>query len=73
MRTSKNHTPFFKAVLSVFAAAFGVQSRKNMERDLSAHNPTVYVVATFVFLAVFIGGIIPVSYTHLTLPTTPYV
>ncbi len=62
MSTSKNRTPFFKAVLSVFAAAFGVQSRKNMERDLSAHNPMIYVVATLVFLAVFIGGLILAVY-----------
>ena len=66
MNTTKKRTTFFTALLSVFAAAFGVQSRKNMERDLSARNPMVYVVAILAFLAVFIGGILLV--VHLVTP-----
>lgn len=66
MNTTKKRTAFFTALLSVFAAAFGVQSRKNMERDLSARNPMVYVVAILAFLAVFIGGILLV--VHLVTP-----
>lgn len=40
------------------AAAFGVQKRKNMERDLNASNPLVYIVAALIFVSIFIGGIL---------------
>jgi len=48
---------FLTALMSVMAAAFGVQKRKNMERDLEASNPLVYVIAALVFVALFIGAI----------------
>ena len=38
--------------------------------------PIAFTISTgFMLLYVFLGlmGVIPVSYTHLTLPTTPYV
>jgi uncharacterized membrane protein YidH (DUF202 family) len=53
-----NKTGFFTALLSIMAAAFGVQKSKNMERDLNATNPIVYVVAAIVFVAIFIAAII---------------
>jgi hypothetical protein len=40
------------------AAAIGVQKRENMERDLNAINPIVYVFAAILFLIIFIGSII---------------
>ena len=55
--SDKNKTGFFAALLSIMAAAFGVQKRKNMERDLNASNPVTYVVAAIVFLAIFITSI----------------
>ena len=53
-----NKTGFFTALLSIMAAAFGVQKSKNMERDLNATNPIVYVVAAIVFVAIFLAAII---------------
>jgi len=55
---SKSPVSFLSALLSVLAAAFGVQKRKNMERDLNASNPLVYVVAALIFVTLFIGGIL---------------
>ncbi len=48
---------FLKALLSVLSAALGVQKQANMERDLNASNPAVYVVSGIIFLVLFIGGI----------------
>jgi len=48
---------FLKALLSIFSAALGVQKQANMERDLNASNPAVYVVSAIIFLTLFIGGI----------------
>ena len=70
MKDNKNNIQFFTALLSVMAAAFGVQKRKNMLRDLQAPNPVVYVVAALVFVLLFIGAItavvIMVVPEHLT-------
>lgn len=48
------------ALFSVMAGAIGVQKRKNMERDLNASNPYIYVLAALIFVGVFIAGIITV-------------
>ncbi|MFY0642509.1 MAG: DUF2970 domain-containing protein [Bermanella sp.] len=53
-----NKTGFLTALLSIMAAAFGVQKSKNMERDLNATNPVIYVVAAIVFVSIFIAAII---------------
>ncbi len=70
MKDNKNNIQFFTALLSVMAAAFGVQKRKNMQRDLQAPNPVVYVIAALVFVLLFIGAItavvIMVVPEHLT-------
>ena len=50
-------TGFLTALLSIVAAAFGVQKRKNMERDLNAANPVIYVIAALVFFLLFILSI----------------
>ncbi len=41
-------------VLSVFAAAFGVQSRKNQERDFKHGKARVFIIAGVVFTLLFI-------------------
>jgi len=47
-----------KALLqSVFAAALGVQSSKNRERDFNQGNAGIFIVAGIVFTALFIGGV----------------
>lgn len=50
----KSRPGFFAVMLSVIAAAFGVQSEDNRERDFSQGNPVVYIVAGLVFTAVFV-------------------
>lgn len=55
---NKKPVSFWSALLSIMAAAFGVQKRKNMERDLNASNPLVYIVAALIFVSIFIGGIL---------------
>ncbi len=41
-------------IQSVFAAAFGVQSKKNRERDFSQGKPAVFIAAGIIFAVVFI-------------------
>ncbi len=48
----------FQIVLSVIAAAFGVQSSKNRERDFKGGNIYVYIAAGVIFTAVFVVLII---------------
>ncbi len=42
-------------VFSVLAAAFGVQSRRNRERDFTKGNIYVFAIAGIVFTALFVG------------------
>lgn len=49
---------FFQIVLSVIAAAFGVQSSKNRERDFKGGNIYVYIAAGVIFTAVFVAVVI---------------
>jgi len=51
----QNHSISFLSVIqSSFAAAFGVQSKKNRERDFSEGKPIVFITAGIVFALVFI-------------------
>ena len=45
---------FFDIVLSTVAAAFGVQSKRNYQRDFHSGNIWTYVVAGIVFTVVFV-------------------
>ncbi|MDG1064575.1 MAG: DUF2970 domain-containing protein [Luminiphilus sp.] len=42
---------------SIFAAALGVQSAKNRERDFSGGSPGMFIVAGLVFAAIFVGSL----------------
>lgn len=54
-RGNSNPKPnFLQIVLSVIAAAFGVQSSKNRERDFKGGNIYVYIAAGVIFTAVFV-------------------
>lgn len=44
-------------VKSVFAAMFGVQSDKNRQRDFQQSSMVPYIVVGFVFVAVFVLGL----------------
>lgn len=44
----------FSIILSTFAAAFGVQSQKNQEKDFSRGNIFVFIIAGIIFTILFI-------------------
>lgn len=59
MNDSKKDEPGFGSiVLSTLAAAFGVQSSKNRERDFVKGNFKAYVVSGLIFVVLFITGIV---------------
>jgi hypothetical protein len=45
---------------SVLAAALGVQSNKNRERDFTEGNPGAFIIAGVLFTAVFVAGVLVV-------------
>jgi len=53
-----NTISLLTALISVFRAAFGVQKRENMERDLNATNPKVFILAALIFTSLFIGTLL---------------
>lgn len=56
---------FLHIVLSTFAAAFGVQSKKNRERDFKGGNIYHYIVAGILFTALFIFTVATIVQTVL--------
>ncbi|MFT4719179.1 MAG: hypothetical protein ACI9SB_000342 [Candidatus Azotimanducaceae bacterium] len=57
---------FLQIMLSVIAAAFGVQTGKNYERDFTTGSPLPYIVGGVVFTALFVLTIVGV--VSLVLP-----
>jgi hypothetical protein len=51
---------FFAIVLSTLAAAIGVQSNKNRERDFSQSGPLPFIAAGIIFTVLFILTVITV-------------
>ena len=51
---------FFQVIGSVVAAAFGVQSSANRERDFTGSSATPYILAGIAFTIIFIVAIISV-------------
>ncbi len=45
---------FTQVMLSVFAAAFGVQTDKNYERDFSTGKPLAYIFGGLLFTTLFV-------------------
>jgi len=45
------------SIVSAGAAAFGVQSKKNLERDFKHTKPSVFILAGIIFVILFIGVI----------------
>jgi hypothetical protein len=50
----------WRIVLSAMAAAFGVQSRKNLEQDERSQSILPYVLAGIIFTALFITVLVTV-------------
>ena len=57
---SKQKPSLRQIIGSVLAAAFGVQSDKNRERDFKHGNAATYIVAGIIFGAVFVLAIIAI-------------
>ena len=45
---------FWEVVMSVMAAALGVQNSKNRERDFTRGNPLVFIAAGLIFTVLFV-------------------
>lgn len=52
--TQDEHISFWKVVLSVLQASFGVQSSKNRERDFTHGKVLPFVIAALIFTAIFV-------------------
>jgi len=57
---------FLQVMLSVVAAAFGVQTGKNYERDFTTGSPLPYIIGGIVFTVLFVLTIVGV--VSLVLP-----
>jgi len=62
---SEKAPSFIQVVLSVLAAALGVQSARNRQRDFEHGNPVVFIAAGLIFTILFIATIVGV--VHLVL------
>jgi len=51
---------FWSIVLSTLAAAIGVQSQKNRERDFAQGRPLAFIVAGVIFTVLFILTVVTV-------------
>ena len=51
---SEGKLSLWQVIGSVFAAAFGVQSEKNRQRDFTRAKPSTYIIAGILFTLVFI-------------------
>jgi hypothetical protein len=66
--TDKNQTakdkptrlPFWRMMLSVIQASFGVQSKENKERDFASGSIKGFIVAALIFTTIFIFVLIGV-------------
>ncbi|MFB9884800.1 DUF2970 domain-containing protein [Balneatrix alpica] len=52
---------WFDIILSVLAAAFGVQSERNRRRDFQSHSFWPYIIAGVLFLIVFCALLLSVA------------
>ena len=48
---------FWQVVISVLAAALGVNSRKNQERDFQSSSPLPFIVGGLIFGVIFIVAV----------------
>ncbi len=58
--------PFWKMMLSVMQASFGVQNKKNKERDFASGSIKGFVIAALVFTVLFVITVATV--VNLVLP-----
>lgn len=65
---NKSKVSFLSILQSTLAAAIGVQSEKNRQRDFTHGKPVYFIIAGLIFIVVFIAVIITV--VQLVLPDT---
>jgi hypothetical protein len=56
---------WYHVIGSVLAAGFGVQSKKNRERDFQHGKPVIFIITGLVFTILFISAVIMVVNTVL--------
>lgn len=56
-RDSDSRPGFWQVVLSVLAAALGVNSRRNQERDFESSTPVPFIVGGIIFGVIFVVSI----------------
>lgn len=56
---------FWRVVLSVIQASFGVQSQQNRERDFTQGKLITFIVAALIFTSLFVGVLLFVVKTVL--------
>ncbi len=61
----KKKPNFFSLVISTIGAAFGVQSKKNYERDFKHGNIKVFIAAGIIFTGLFIFTVLTIVNTVL--------
>ncbi len=49
---------FWQVLLSILAAAFGVQSEKNQNRDFSHNRVGIYIAGGIIFTALFVIALV---------------
>lgn len=54
----KGSLTFSSVVMSTLAAAIGVQSKANKERDFKHGSPGAFIVAGLIFTALFVGALV---------------
>lgn len=54
LESKKDKIPFWRVVLSVIQASFGVQSKENRERDFKQGSWMPFVIAALLFTALFV-------------------
>lgn len=67
--SNNDKVSFFTILQSTLAAAIGVQSEKNRQRDFKHGKPLYFIIAGLIFIVVFIVVIITI--VQLVLPATP--
>ena len=50
----------YRIIQSTLAAAIGVQSKKNRERDFEEGNASTFIAAGIIFTAIFIAAVLTV-------------
>jgi hypothetical protein len=54
VESKKDKIPFWRVVISVIQASFGVQNAENRERDFKQGSWVPFVIAALLFTAVFV-------------------